>query len=234
MVNIMRSRFDEQLKVLNKKMIEMGAECEELIALVAKALLNGDVEGARKAKEQGHEIDQMEREIEAICLKLLLQQQPVAKDLRVISAALKMITDMERIGDIADDITIHSVMLKESRSNVIVDEAVKMGRVAVSMLKSSINAYVSGDVELALNSCREDDIIDDLFDTVMKQLVEMIKTDAKGADEAPDLLMITKYFERMGDHTVNIAEWVVYAYTGTRNIDLDSEKGIDEALSCIL
>jgi phosphate transport system protein len=175
----------------------------------------------------------MEKEIEALCLNVILRQQPVASDFHRVSAVLKMITDMERIGDIAEDITIHSVMLKESRNSIIADEAVKMGKVAVSMLKSSINAYVSGDVELALNSCREDDIIDNLFATVMKQLVEMIKTDAKGADEAPDLLMIAKYFERMGDHTVNIAEWVVYAFTGKRNIDLDSESGINEALSCI-
>ena len=229
----MRNYYQSQLDEINNKLIEMSLLLENAIENSILALKQDNPQLLETGEEYEHEINSMEKEIEALCLNVILRQQPVASDFHRVSAVLKMITDMERIGDIADDITIHSVMLKESRSNVIVDEAVKMGRVAVSMLKSSINAYVVGDVELALNSCREDDIIDDLFDTVMKQLVEMIKTDAKGADEAPDLLMIAKYFERMGDHTVNIAEWVVYAFTGRRNIDLDSESGINEALGCI-
>lgn len=229
----MRNYYQSQLDEINNKLIEMGLLLENAIENSILALKQNNPKLLEIGEEYEHEINSMEKEIEALCLNVILRQQPVASDFHRVSAVLKMITDMERIGDIAEDITIHSVMLKESRSNVIVDEAVKMGRVAVSMLKSSINAYVVGDVELALNSCREDDIIDDLFDTVMKQLVEMIKTDAKGADEAPDLLMIAKYFERMGDHTVNIAEWVVYAFTGRRNIDLDSESGINEALGCI-
>lgn len=229
----MRNYYQSQLDEINNKLIEMGLLLENAIENSILALKQDNTKLLEIGEEYEHEINSMEKEIEALCLNVILRQQPVASDFHRVSAVLKMITDMERIGDIAEDITIHSVMLKESRSNVIVDEAVKMGRVAVSMLKNSINAYVVGDVELALNSCREDDIIDDLFDTVMKQLVEMIKTDAKGADEAPDLLMIAKYFERMGDHTVNIAEWVVYAFTGRRNIDLDSESGINEALGCI-
>lgn len=229
----MRNYYQSQLDEINNKLIEMSLLLENAIENSILALKQDNPKLLEIGEEYEHEINSMEKEIEALCLNVILRQQPVASDFHRVSAVLKMITDMERIGDIAEDITIHSVMLKESRSNVIVDEAVKMGRVAVSMLKSSINAYVVGDVELALNSCREDDIIDDLFDTVMKQLVEMIKTDAKGADEAPDLLMIAKYFERMGDHTVNIAEWVVYAFTGRRNIDLDSESGINEALGCI-
>ncbi|MEE1282880.1 MAG: phosphate signaling complex protein PhoU [Acutalibacteraceae bacterium] len=229
----MRNYYQSQLDEINNKLIEMSLLLENAIENSILALKQNNPKLLEIGEEYEHEINSMEKEIEALCLNVILRQQPVASDFHRVSAVLKMITDMERIGDIAEDITIHSVMLKESRSNVIVDEAVKMGRVAVSMLKSSINAYVVGDVELALNSCREDDIIDDLFDTVMKQLVEMIKTDAKGADEAPDLLMIAKYFERMGDHTVNIAEWVVYAFTGRRNIDLDSESGINEALGCI-
>lgn len=229
----MRNYYQSQLDEINTKLIEMSLLLENAIENSILALKQDNTKLLEIGEEYEHEINSMEKEIEALCLNVILRQQPVASDFHRVSAVLKMITDMERIGDIAEDITIHSVMLKESRSNVIVDEAVKMGRVAVSMLKNSINAYVVGDVELALNSCREDDIIDDLFDTVMKQLVEMIKTDAKGADEAPDLLMIAKYFERMGDHTVNIAEWVVYAFTGRRNIDLDSESGINEALGCI-
>lgn len=229
----MRNYYQLQLDEINRKLIEMGLLLENAIENSILALKQNDKKLLEICEQYEHEINSMEKEIEALCLNVILRQQPVASDFHRVSAVLKMITDMERIGDIAEDITIHSVMLKESRNSVIADEAVKMGKVAVSMLKSSINSYVSGDVELALNSCREDDIIDNLFDTVMKQLVEMIKTDAKGADEAPDLLMIAKYFERMGDHTVNIAEWVVYAFTGKRNIDLDSESGINEALSCI-
>lgn len=229
----MRNYYQLQLDEINRKLIEMGLLLENAIENSILAIKQNDKKLLETCEQYEHEINSMEKEIEALCLNVILRQQPVASDFHRVSAVLKMITDMERIGDIAEDITIHSVMLKEGRNSVIADEAVKMGKVAVSMLKSSINAYVSGDVELALNSCREDDIIDNLFATVMKQLVEMIKTDAKGADEAPDLLMIAKYFERMGDHTVNIAEWVVYAFTGKRNIDLDSESGINEALSCI-
>ena len=229
----MRNYYQLQLDEINRKLLEMGLLLENAIENSILAIKQNDKKLLETCEQYEHEINSMEKEIEALCLNVILRQQPVASDFHRVSAVLKMITDMERIGDIAEDITIHSVMLKESRNSIIADEAVKMGKVAVSMLKSSINAYVSGDVELALNSCREDDIIDNLFATVMKQLVEMIKTDAKGADEAPDLLMIAKYFERMGDHTVNIAEWVVYAFTGKRNIDLDSESGINEALSCI-
>lgn len=229
----MRNYYQLQLDEINRKLIEMGLLLENAIENSILAIKQNDKKLLEVCEQYEHEINSMEKEIEALCLNVILRQQPVASDFHRVSAVLKMITDMERIGDIAEDITIHSIMLKEGRNSVIADEAVKMGKVAVSMLKSSINAYVSGDVELALNSCREDDIIDNLFATVMKQLVEMIKTDAKGADEAPDLLMIAKYFERMGDHTVNIAEWVVYAFTGKRNIDLDSESGINEALSCI-
>ncbi|MBQ1992754.1 MAG: phosphate signaling complex protein PhoU [Clostridia bacterium] len=229
----MRNYYQLQLDEINRKLIEMGLLLENAIENSILAIKQNDKKLLETCEQYEHEINSMEKEIEALCLNVILRQQPVASDFHRVSAVLKMIIDMERIGDIAEDITIHSIMLKEGRNSVIADEAVKMGKVAVSMLKSSINSYVSGDVELALNSCREDDIIDNLFATVMKQLVEMIKTDAKGADEAPDLLMIAKYFERMGDHTVNIAEWVVYAFTGKRNIDLDSESGINEALSCI-
>ncbi|MEE0061618.1 MAG: phosphate signaling complex protein PhoU [Acutalibacteraceae bacterium] len=230
----MRNYYQSQLDEINKRLIDMALLLEKAIENAIGALKENNPELLETGTEYELQINNMEKEIESLCLNVILRQQPVASDFHRVSAVLKMITDMERIGDIAEDITIHSVMLKKSRASEIIDEAVKMGRIAVSMLKNSINAYVVGDVELALNSCREDDIIDDLFDTVMKQLVQMIKTDEQGADEAPDLLMISKYFERMGDHTVNIAEWVVYAYTGARNIDLDSSQGIDEALSCIL
>ena len=209
----MRSRFDEQLKVLNKKMIEMGAECEELIALVAKALLNGDVEGARKAKEQGHEIDQMEREIESICLKLLLQQQPVAKDLRVISAALKMITDMERIGDQAEDIA-EIITFLNGRTGEECHDIRLMAEATIKMVTDSIDAYVKQDLELAKSVSDYDDVVDDAFDRVKQTLIKMISENTADGEYAVDLLMIAKYFERIGDHAVNIAEWVEFSVTG--------------------
>ena len=213
MVNIMRSRFDEQLKVLNKKMTQMGAECEELISLVAKALLNGDVEGARKAKEQGHEIDQMEREIEAICLKLLLQQQPVAKDLRVISAALKMITDMERIGDQAEDIA-EIIPFLNGKTGAEFSDFKPMAEATCKMVTDSIDAYVNGDVALANSVAEHDDIVDDAFDRMKNILIKMISENKADGEYAVDLLMIAKYFERIGDHAVNIAEWVKFSVTG--------------------
>ena len=213
MVDIMRSRFDEQLKVLNKKMIEMGAECEELIALVAKALLNGDVEGARKAKEQGHEIDQMEREIEAICLKLLLQQQPVAKDLRVISAALKMITDMERIGDQAEDIA-EIIPFLDGRTGAEFADFKPMAEATCKMVTDSIDAYVKQDVALAKAVVEHDNIVDDAFGKMKDMLIKMISEKKADGEYAVDLLMIAKYFERIGDHAVNIAEWVEFSVTG--------------------
>ena len=213
LVNIMRSRFDEQLKVLNKKMIEMGAQCEELIALVAKALLNGDVEGARKAKEQGHEIDQMEREIESICLKLLLQQQPVAKDLRVISAALKMITDMERIGDQAEDIA-EIITFLDGRTGEECHDIRLMAEATIKMVTDSIDAYVKQDLELAKSVSDYDDVVDDAFDRVKQTLIKMISENTADGEYAVDLLMIAKYFERIGDHAVNIAEWVEFSVTG--------------------
>ena len=209
----MRSRFDEQLKVLNKKMIEMGAQCEELIALVAKALLNGDVEGARKAKEQGHEIDQMEREIESICLKLLLQQQPVAKDLRVISAALKMITDMERIGDQAEDIA-EIITFLNGRTGEECHDIRLMAEATIKMVTDSIDAYVKQDLELAKSVSDHDDVVDDAFDRVKQTLIKMISENTADGEYALDLLMIAKYFERIGDHAVNIAEWVEFSVTG--------------------
>ena len=213
LVDIMRSRFDEQLNLLNKKMIEMGAECEELIALVAKALLNGDVEGARKAKEQGHEIDQMEREIESICLKLLLQQQPVAKDLRVISAALKMITDMERIGDQAEDIA-EIIPFLDGRTGAEFADFKPMAEATCKMVTDSIDAYVKQDVALAKAVAEHDDVVDDAFGRMKDMLIKMISENKADGEYAVDLLMIAKYFERIGDHAVNIAEWVEFSVTG--------------------
>ena len=209
----MRSRFDEQLMVLNHKMIEMGAECESIIALSAKALLEGNTQGARKAQEQGHKIDELEREIESICLKLLLQQQPVAKDLRVISAALKMITDMERIGDQAEDIADIITFLCGRTGEECKDIRV-MAEATIKMVTDSIDAYVNGDLKLAESVSDHDDVVDDAFDRVKNTLIKMISDNPADGEYYVDLLMIAKYFERIGDHAVNIGEWVEFSVTG--------------------
>ena len=209
----MRSRFDEQLMVLNHKMIEMGAECESIIALSAKALLEGNTQDARKAQEQGHKIDELEREIESICLKLLLQQQPVAKDLRVISAALKMITDMERIGDQAEDIAEIITFLNGRNGEECTDIRV-MAEATIKMVTDSVDAYVKQDLKLAESVSEYDDVVDDAFDRVKQTLIKMISDNATDGEYYVDLLMIAKYFERIGDHAVNIAEWVEFSVTG--------------------
>ena len=213
MVDIMRSRFDEQLSLLKGKMTLMGAQCEELIARVAKALLSGDGEAAREAKTMGHEIDQMEREIESICLKLLLQQQPVAKDLRVISAALKMITDMERIGDQAEDIA-EIIPFLNGRTGAEFSDFKPMAEATCKMVTDSIDAYVRQDVDLAKAVAEYDDIVDGAFAGMKDTLIKMISENKADGEYAVDLLMIAKYFERIGDHAVNIAEWVEFSVTG--------------------
>ncbi len=209
----MRSRFDEQLMLLNKKMIEMGAECENIISLAVNALLEGDVSGAKRAKEQGHSIDQLEREIESVCLKLLLQQQPVAKDLRVISAALKMITDMERIGDQAEDIA-EIIGFLNGRTGRECHDIRLMAEATIKMVTDSIDAYVKQDLELAKSVSDYDDVVDDAFYRVKQTLIKMITENTADGEYALDLLMIAKYFERIGDHAVNIAEWVEFSVTG--------------------
>ncbi len=213
MVDSMRNRFDEQLMLLNKKMIEMGAQCEELIALVAKALLSGDTKGANEAKLNGREIDDMEREIESICLKLLLQQQPVASDLRQISAALKMITDMERIGDQAEDIA-EIIPFLDGRTGAELADFKPMAEATCKMVTDSIDAYVKQDLLLAKAVADHDDIVDDAFARVKATLIKMISENNADGEYAVDLLMIAKYFERIGDHAVNIAEWVEFSVTG--------------------
>ncbi len=210
---IMRSRFDEQLNHLRKKMIEMGAECENIIALATKALFDGNVEEALRAKEEGIKIDELEREIESICLKLLLQQQPVAKDLRIISAALKMITDMERIGDQAEDIAAIVATL----NGRVGDECIyisAMAEATIKMVTGSIDAYVNEDLSLAKEVLKHDDLVDEAFISAKASLIKMIANNINDGEYALDLLMIAKYFERIGDHATNIAEWVIFSVTG--------------------
>jgi len=212
-VIIMRSRFDEQLNYLRKKMIEIGAECENMIALSTNALFEGNLENARKVRNEGRKIDILEREIESICLKLLLQQQPVAKDLRIISAALKMVTDMERIGDQAEDIAEIVV----SMGGRVVDECIYislMAEATIKMVTESIDAYVNEDLELAKEVLKHDDLVDEAFVRVKERLINMISENIADGEYALDLLMIAKYFERIGDHATNIAEWVIFSVTG--------------------
>ena len=209
----MRSRFDRQLSLLNRKMAEMGGECESIIASAVKALLAGSTDDARRAREQGHRIDQLEREIESICLKLLLQQQPVARDLRVISAALKMITDMERIGDQAEDIA-EIITTLGGRTGAECADIRVMAEATIKMVTDSVDAYVRQDLPLAQSVDEYDDVVDDAFCRVKNTLIAMIAQNTAEGEYALDLLMIAKYFERIGDHAVNIAEWVEFSVTG--------------------
>ena len=209
----MRSRFDEQLSLLNHKMIEMGAECESIIATSAKALFEGNTAEARRIKQQGHKIDELEREIESICLKLFLQQQPVAKDLRVISAALKMITDMERIGDQAEDIA-EIITFLDGRTGEECKDIRVMAEATIKMVTDSVDAYVKQDLKLAKSVSDYDDVVDDAFDRVKHTLIKLISDNTTDGEYLVDLLMIAKYFERIGDHAVNIAEWVEFSVTG--------------------
>lgn len=209
----MRSKFDEQLEYLNVELIKMGALCEEAISSAIKALLDDDREMSRKAHDTDREIDQKERDIEALCLKLLLQQQPVARDLRVISSALKMISDMERIGDQAADIAeITSFIIGSNAQGRI--HLRDMALAAINMVTESIDSFVKKDMVLAEHVIQADDVVDALFLKVKTELITLIKSDNGGAETYLDLLMIAKYLERIGDHATNIAEWVLFSITG--------------------
>ena len=209
----MRSRFDEQLNILNTEMIEMGALCEESIALASKALTTGDVSLAERVSELSADIDQKERDIESRCMKLLLQQQPVARDLRQVSAALKMITDMERIGDQAEDIS-EIITYLEGRTAEETVHIRDMAAETISMVTDSVDAYVKNDIDLAMLVIAHDDKVDQYFDKVKSSLIKMIAETPENGEYALDLLMIAKYFERIGDHATNIAEWVIFSVTG--------------------
>jgi len=203
-------RFDKQMTELNDMLLEMAAVVEKSITLTSQALIEHDVDLAKKVIADEAEVELFEKEIEAFCLKLLLQQQPVAKDLRLISAALKMITDMERIGDQAADISEIIVVMKGSPQKLA--HIPKMATTTVKMVAESIDAYVKKDLKLAKSVIKHDDIVDELFDNVKADLIELIRTE--NAEYAIDLLMIAKFFERIGDHACNIAKWVVYSITG--------------------
>ena len=210
----MRNRFDRQLEELNNELIEMGTMIEKAIETAAKALISQDSELAKTVIEGDEQVDRQERIIENLCLKLLLQQQPVAKDLRLISSALKMITDMERIGDQAADISELTIMLSEAKYIKKLEHIQQMAKETMVMLVESIDAFVNKDMLKAQSVIDADDKVDELFAEVKKELIKLIHEDINCGEQASDLLMIAKYFERIGDHTTNIAEWVIFSITG--------------------
>ena len=216
----MRKKYDEQLDLLGNMLIEMGALIETAIARATQALKAQDTSQAKKAIAYDKEVDQKEKDIEQLCLKLLLQQQPVARDLRFISAALKMITDMERIGDQAADIAEIAMMLAGTPYIKELEHIPQMAEATVKMVSNSIDAFVAKDLELASSVIKYDDVVDELFDTIKFELVERIRENSNNGEQAMDLLMIAKYFERIGDHAENIAEWVVFSITG-KHKDID-------------
>ncbi|MCL2362587.1 MAG: phosphate signaling complex protein PhoU [Defluviitaleaceae bacterium] len=212
----MMRRFDEQLNELNNKLLEMGTLVEKTISVASQALIEQDVEMAKAAIDLETDVAAKEKDIESLCLKLLLQQQPVAKDLRLISAALKMITDMERIGDQAADISEIVVMMKGAPYIKKLEHIPQMATATVKMVTDSIDAYVKKDLKLAKSVIKYDDVVDDLFDIVKNDLIELIRGGNPNSEQAIDLLMIAKFFERIGDHACNIAKWVVFSITGQK------------------
>lgn len=212
----MRSHFDKQLEQLNNELIEMGTLIEKAIAMAINALVNEDVEKAKQAIEFDAAINDQEKTIESLCMKLLLQQQPVAKDLRLISSALKMITDMERIGDHAADISEMTILLAGRPYLKELTLLQELAKETTVMVVQSIDAFVNRSVEMAERVIKHDDIVDNLFMQEKKRLIKSINENVESGEQAADLLMIAKYFERIGDHATNIAEWVIFAITGSR------------------
>ena len=201
----MRSKFDEQLHLLNQEMMQMGSMIEDSIQKAINALIDQNVELAKKIMDNDTQIDHEQKKIENLCFNLLMQQQPVAKDLRVISAAMKMVTDMERIGDHAADISEMTILMSKTKYIPNLEHINRMASETVQMLIRSIEAYVEKDMEKAVDVIASDDVVDDLFDKNKAELIEQIQR------EPHDMLMVAKYFERIGDHATNIAEWVIFA-----------------------
>ena len=208
----MRNVFHEQLDQLNVELIKMGAMCEEAISAATKAYLDGDKELGQRAVQLEQDIDHKERDIESQCMNLLLRQQPVASDLRAVSAAMRMISDMERIGDQASDI---AEIARDMKRSAVVREVPmeEMAAAAVKMVTDSVDSFVRGDLDLAHSVIVQDDGVDQMFLDVRSKLIVLI-AQGKDGELCLDLMMIAKYFERIGDHACNIAQWVEYALTG--------------------
>lgn len=207
----MRSKFDEQLHLLNQEMMQMGSMIEDSIQKAIDALIDQNVELAKKIMDNDTQIDHEQKKIENLCFNLLMQQQPVAKDLRVISAAMKMVTDMERIGDHAADISEMTILMSKTKYIPNLEHINRMASETVQMLIRSIEAYVEKDMKKAVEVIASDDVVDDLFDKNKAELIEQIQREPQSAESAADMLMVAKYFERIGDHATNIAEWVIFA-----------------------
>lgn len=211
----MRENFDRFLSALHSKLFEMATMAEQIIAMSVKSLEQQDMILAHDTMEFDQKINDAEREIERECLKCLLRYQPVvAEDLRRVSSALKMITDMERIGDQAADIAELNILLISKNQHWDLSDISEMARAAAQMVTNAIDAYVRNDVDLAQSVIKSDDVIDDLFNKTRDKIIEEIAEDKANGEKAIDTLMVAKYFERIGDHAVNIAEWVVFAITG--------------------
>jgi len=210
----MRTKFEEQLNYLNNILIDMGTTVERAIAAANKALIGQDVELAKVIIAGDDEIDGKEKEIESLCLKIIIQQQPVARDLRLISAVLKIITDLERIGDHATDISELTLLMAGREYIKKLEHIPMMAELTMKMVTDSIKAFVDKDIDLARDVIARDDEVDELFVTVKGDLIKMIREDAANGDQAIDLTMVAKYFERIGDHATNIAEWVIFSLTG--------------------
>ena len=212
----MRSKFDEQLNTLHQKLIQMGQMIEKNIQDAIDALVNGNVEKAKLIMRADDEVDKTQREIENICFGLLIQQQPVARDLRAITAATKMVTDMERIGDHAADISEMTEFLSSYKTSDNFKTLKDMASEATIMLIHSIDAFTERDAKKATDVIENDDVVDELFVKVKNELITLIAENPQCGEQQLDMLMIAKYLERIGDHATNIAEWVLYSLDDKR------------------
>ncbi len=209
-----QSRFEKQLIALNEQMVQMGSMVEQSIEMAASALVKQDTEKADQVIEYATDVSNQARQIEGMCMKLLLCQQPVARDLRMISSALKMITDMERIAVQSAEISELTIRMAQTPYIKKLEHVQEMAKETILMVVKSIEAFVNRDLEQAQGVIEMDDIVDDLFISIKNELIQMINADQRNGEQATDLLMIGKYFERIGDHAVNIAQWVTYSITG--------------------
>ena len=212
----MRSKFDEQLNTLNEELTEMGELISVRIVEAIKSFRHKDLVKAKFIMENDYDVNEYEKRIEERALKLLLRQQPVESDLRLISSALKMVTDMERIGDHAVDIAEIVMTIPEITKDKTYDNIMKMADLSIEMLKESLKSFVTGDLSLVDNIREHDDKVDELFNKVRKEVIQEIKgaDTSSSAEYAVDILMTAKYLERIGDHAENISEWVEYSITG--------------------
>lgn len=210
----MRENFIKELENLNNELIEMGSMIESSISKAVEALMKKDIKLANEAINFDEQIDNKEKSIESHCLSLLLQQQPMASDLRLVSAAIKMITDMERIGDHASDISEITILISDSDYTSNMSKIPQIAKATIKMVNDSVDAFVTRNKELAKSVQEYDDVVDNLFLSIKTELIALIQSNSKESEQAVDMIMIAKYFERIGDHAVNIAEWVEFSQTG--------------------